>query len=101
MPKGIRDFCLGKDRAFLVGEAAGLISPSSLEGISYALNSAYELARILNSGINNPVWRIRVKSIPMRVKLLIKYVKTPFMYNPLLRKMVMKSGLSSIKVVGN
>jgi len=100
MPRGVRDFCVGRDNAFLIGEAAGLISPSSLEGISYALNSGYALAQILNSGCNNPVWKFRVKSIPIRLRLLLKYLKSPFMYNPFLRKIVMKSGIKSIKFIG-
>lgn len=99
MPRGLRSFCAGKDKAFLLGEAAGFISPSSLEGISYALNSAYTLASILNSGCANPAWKYRVKSLPTRIKLLLKYFKSPFMYNPLLRKLVMKSGLCSISVL--
>ena len=100
MPRGIRDFCVGKDRAFLIGEAAGFISPSSLEGISYAFNSAYELAKVLNSGDINPIWKISLKLMPMKIKLLLKYLKLPFMYHPFLRKLVMRSGLNSIDVAG-
>ena len=99
MPRGLRDFCVGEKNAFLIGEAAGFISPSSLEGISYALNSAYELAGILNSGRGNPAWKFRMKSIPMRIKLLLKYMKSPFMYNPILRKLIMKTGFNSIDVI--
>ena len=99
MPRGIRDFCVGRDGAFLIGEAAGFISPSSLEGISYALNSAYDLADILNKGADDPVWKFRVRSIPMRLKLLLKSLKRPFMYWPFLRWIVMKSGLKRIRVM--
>ena len=99
MPRGIRDFCVGAENVFLIGEAAGFISPSSLEGISYALNSSYQLARVLNAGSADPVWEYRVKSIPMRLKLLLKHMKTPFMYNPFLRKLIMKSGIGSIDVM--
>ena len=99
MPKGVHDFCVGKGGAFLIGEAAGFISPSSLEGISYAFNSAYELANVLNSGCENPDRRIRIKSIRMRIKLILKRIKSPFMYNSFLRKLVMKSGLNSIGVI--
>lgn len=99
MPRGIRDFCVGKDQMFLVGEAAGFISPTSLEGISYALNSAYELAKVLNSKSGNPVGKIRIRSIPMRIKLLFKYMKAPFMYNSFLRKLVMKTGIHSIDIL--
>lgn len=99
MPRRLRDFCVGKDHAFLIGEAAGFISPTSLEGISYALNSAYNLAGVLNSGCGHPVRKIRMKSIPMRIKLLIKFVKAPFMYNAFLRKLVMGTGVKSIDVI--
>ena len=98
MPRGLRDFFVGRDNVFLIGEAAGFISPSSLEGISYALNSADMLARILKTSSKNPVLAFRIKSIPMRIKLLLKYFKSPFMYNPFLRKLVMKSGVRSIRL---
>ncbi len=100
MPKKISDFCAGKDNAFLVGEAGGYISPSSLEGISYALNSAYELATILNTCEKKPASKYSIKSLPTSIKLMLKFLKTPFMYNPFLRKCIMKSGISSIKVMG-
>lgn len=99
MPQGLRSFCPGKGNAFLLGEAAGFISPSSLEGISYALNSAYELANILNAGCKNPAWTYRIKSLPIRIKLLLKYFKKPFMYNSFFRKCIMKSGIKSINVI--
>jgi Dehydrogenases (flavoproteins) len=99
MPRGLRDFCVGKEHAFLLGEAAGFISPTSLEGISYALNSAHELAKVLNSSCHNPARKIRMKSISIRMKLLLKYMKAPFMYNSFLRKIVMKTGINSIKVI--
>jgi flavin-dependent dehydrogenase len=98
MPRGPQDFCTGAGGAFLLGEAAGFISPSSLEGISYALNSAYDLAEILNAGDKNPARRYRIKTRGIRLKLLLKYLKLPFMYQPFLRKLVMKSGLQSIRV---
>jgi flavin-dependent dehydrogenase len=40
-PKSIREIECGKENIFLIGEAAGFISPSSLEGISYAMDSAF------------------------------------------------------------
>ena len=99
LPRSPRDFCLGGQGAFLVGEAAGLVSPSSLEGISYALNSAHKLAIILNSRRPNPNLAYRIKTLPIRLKLLGKLLKAPFMYWPFLRKWVMKSGLKTIRVV--
>ncbi|MCL2589611.1 MAG: hypothetical protein FWD67_01715, partial [Betaproteobacteria bacterium] len=91
-------FLRWKGQSLLIGEAAGFISPSSLEGISYALNSAYELAKVFNSGNINPIWKISLKLIPMKIKLLLKYLKLPFMYHPFLRKLIMKTGFNSINV---
>ena len=99
MPRGLRDFCVAGGRAFLIGEAAGLISPTSLEGISYALDSACRLAGILNAGRGNAALRFRLQSLPVRARLLLKYLKAPFMYHPLLRWLVMKTGLNSISVM--
>lgn len=97
-PKGVRKFCAARDNAFLIGEAAGFISPSSLEGISYAFESAYRLAEVLNARPSNPAKEYRVQSLPIRMKLMTKYLKRPFMYRPFLRRFAMKSGISSIKI---
>lgn len=89
----------GKDNSYLIGEAAGMISPSSLEGISYAMESGYILAKTLNKKLlnsNNEYFR---KTLKIRLKLRLKIFKRPFMYNKLLRKLVMKSGLQSIKIL--
>ena len=99
MPRSARDFCTGGRGAFLLGEAAGFISPSSLEGISYALNSACELADTLNCGRKDPNRAYTIKTLPIRIKLLLKKLKAPFMYWPLLRRYVMKSGMRTIRVV--
>jgi flavin-dependent dehydrogenase len=45
---------LGRDRHFLVGEAAGLAMPSSGEGITGALWSAKAAAEVLSSGAAEP-----------------------------------------------
>lgn len=100
-PKSPLDICSGRGGAFLIGEAAGLISPSSLEGISFAVNSARKLAETLNSGLENVNRRYARRLIPMRIKIMQKVMKTPFMYNPFLRRIVMKSGLSTIKITPN
>jgi flavin-dependent dehydrogenase len=105
-----------------VGEAAGFINPNSLEGISYALESAANLAgAILKSGGKNasrhnaqdtddrnpradetekiPLEAVhrayRRGSFRMALKLFAKSLKSPFMYNPFLRFLVMKSGVTS------
>ena len=92
----------GKNRAFLIGEAAGFISPSSFEGISYALYSSEMLADAFNSSnVNNAAkimrkYRNTTKKLSAKIKL--RCVKRPFMYNKHLRAAVMKSGLTSIKI---
>lgn len=98
-PSGFRDFCCGKDNAFLIGEAAGFISPSSLEGISSAINSARLLSEVLNSQIRNPNKRYKSKTFNIRMKIFLKLLKCPFMYNPFLRKLVLKSRLQSMDIV--
>ncbi|WP_312640528.1 FAD-binding protein [Hydrogenoanaerobacterium sp.] len=95
-PSKLDDFCCGYDNAFLIGEAAGFISPSSLEGISSAINTAYDLSKVLNAGTTNPCAAYRRKTLGLRIKLFCKVLKCPFMYFPPLRKLVMKSGLDSI-----
>ena len=89
-------FCLGENSIFLIGEAAGFISPSSLEGISSAVNSAVMLADSLRSDKENKHKAYKRKTLPLRLSLICKNLKCPFMYNPFLRKLVMRSGLMSI-----
>ncbi|MDE6726028.1 MAG: FAD-binding protein, partial [Ruminiclostridium sp.] len=49
-PKKMSDFVCGKDGVLLIGEAAGFISPSSLEGFSFDINSAVLLAECYLKG---------------------------------------------------
>jgi flavin-dependent dehydrogenase len=82
----------------LIGEAAGFISPSSLEGISSAIYSARDLSRVLNHPYGDPNRRYWNKTLKIRMKIALKLLKCPFMYNSFLRKLVLKSGLQSIKI---
>ena len=52
-PKNEKDVLPGNDRIFLIGESAGFVSPSTGEGISFALRSGYNCARALNEDFNN------------------------------------------------
>lgn len=90
----------GDDGAFLIGEAAGLISPSSFEGISYALLSAEALAAAMNHRAEKGsiLRRYRREVLPLKLKIWVRCVKRPFMYNKILRRLVMKSGLTAIKI---
>lgn len=113
-PKGPGSFCCGKDGAFLTGEAAGFISPSSLEGVSYAIESGYLLGECFGRAANKGGEGIagsggivgsdvaaayRAATRKIRLKLVLKHLKSPFMYQPLLRRLVMLSGLNSIAML--
>lgn len=93
-------FALYKDNVFAIGEAAGFISPSSLEGISYAMETARLLACAFNK--NNNAKKIasiyKHKTFSHKVKIMLKLLKCPFMYNQFLRNCVLKSGITSIKI---
>ena len=98
-PSSLQDFCCGREGIFLIGESAGFISPSSLEGISSAINSALDLSEVLNNGKGNLNRKYRSKTKHIRFKLFFKVLKCPFMYNSFLRKLVMKSRLQAIRIV--
>lgn len=97
-PKKLKHFLVGKDNAFLIGEAAGFISPSSLEGISSAITSAVALTNILNEDKGNLNRKYKRATKRLKHKLYLKNFKSLFMYRPFLRKLVMKSGIQSVKV---
>ncbi len=99
-PKKFRDFVTGKDGVYLIGEAAGLISASSFEGISSAIQSGSALANALleqksEKGIAR---QYRRKTRKLRIKLYLKTKKRWFMYTPLLRHWIMKTGFGSIRM---
>jgi flavin-dependent dehydrogenase len=95
--KGLMSTCTGKKGAYLIGESAGMISPSSLEGISYSMESSKILAEIFNEGINQIGYKYFIRTLGIRLKLLCKILKMPFMYNRFLRLLIMKSGIKAIK----
>ncbi|MDR0706053.1 MAG: FAD-binding protein [Planctomycetaceae bacterium] len=87
--------CLGSERVFLIGEAAGLISPSSAEGISPALTSAYYLAQTFGvNGFNSSAYHKNLRLL--RWQLWLKTAKIPVMFYPWLRKQVMLTGLTAL-----
>lgn len=84
----------GSDGAYLIGESAGFISPSSLEGFSWAFESARILADTINHG--GGARRYSARTRRLRLGVQVKLLKCPFMYRPALRAMVLKSGIKSI-----
>ncbi|MFA5658968.1 MAG: FAD-binding protein [Oscillospiraceae bacterium] len=97
-PKSRKDFICGGKGVFLTGEAAGFISPSSLEGISSAIISARCLSKAFNSG-ENPEKEYKRRTLRLRFKLWFKIIKCPFMYFPPLRFLMMKLGIMKISVL--
>jgi len=98
-PESSKQIFTGNGDIALVGEAAGWISPSSSEGISYALRSAINLSKSLNLGIEGFSQRYQRNSRELRSNIILKNLKSPVMYNSWLRKMVMNSGIESIKII--
>lgn len=98
-PAHVSQLCTGRDGALLIGEAAGFISPSSLEGVSWAMRSAMLLSKALRSA--DPQRAYDRACGALRRRMAVKLAKCPFMYDPALRRLVMKSGLQSIHVEEN
>lgn len=98
-PNSISSIITGNDYCALVGEAAGFVSPSSAEGISYALKSAYHLASALNEGLDNFQSRYSKSVSKLKLSLFGKNLKCPGMYNRFLRGMVMRSGLMATDIL--
>ena len=96
-PKSLKSFRCGADGIYLIGEAAGFISPSSLEGISSAFCSANALAEAFASG-KNVLREYERGTLSLRLRLSSKNLKCPFMYAPALRRLVLASGIASIDV---
>lgn len=97
-PVKLDQICTGKDKIALIGEAAGWISPSSAEGMSYSMRSALALAQSLGSGLDNFAGEYKKNTASLKRNILIKNLKSPFMYNSIIRKTVMKSGLLSMEI---
>lgn len=96
-PKFNGNFLISDNIAF-IGEAAGLISPSSSEGISYALKSGYFLAKLLNEkGIENGIRSYKMRMKKLNWSLNLKYIKSKLMYSPKIRNLIIRLGIFSTK----
>ena len=95
-PRPFGSVFAGKGKVYLVGEAAGLISPSSAEGISYAIRSAMLLGETLLSGGHLAQYDKSLRKLKLEISL--KSAKSPIMYGPFLRGLVFRSGALSIDV---
>lgn len=101
-PTSIRDVCTGHSGGFLVGEAAGLISASSLEGLSYAFDSARILSDLLNSEDDGSITPERLakryaqKCLSLACKVTSKVAKGQVLSLPPLRGVIEKTGIKTI-----
>ncbi len=99
-PRRFRDLFCGEENVLLVGEAAGFISASSFEGISSALISARKAAKAIAEHMEEPKKLIKAYkrlTFSLRIKLCTKMLKRKILFTPLLRYIIMKSGIQSIK----
>jgi len=97
-PLSSKDVFLGKGSVALVGEAAGLISPTSAEGISYAMLSGSELGKAILEDKENFLELYEKNAKYLKKNIDFKMLKYPAMYNKTLRKIVFKLGIGSIEV---
>ena len=97
-PSRLSQLCLGAQGVFLLGEAAGWISPSSLEGISWALKSGAALARCFSGPVDPAAAQrqYRRETAGLRMKLRQKLWKCPFLYTPALRQAILRSRIASL-----
>lgn len=97
-PRSTKEIFLGQDRIALIGEAAGWISPTSAEGLSYAFRSSLALAKSFQGNPENLISEYAKNTRDLRLNIQLKILKAPFMYNTFLRKAVMRSGLLSMEI---
>ena len=97
-PMSSKDVYLGEGSVALIGEAAGLISPTSAEGISYAMLSGSELGKAILEDKENflELYERNVKYLKKNIDSKMR--KYPAMYNQTLRKIIFKLGIGSIEV---
>jgi flavin-dependent dehydrogenase len=88
----------GSGNVLLAGEAAGFISPSSAEGFSYAFKSAIICAQTLSRSLQDAPERFKKNTRNLRTNLMMKNLKSHFIYNPTTRNLVMRLGLLSMHV---
>lgn len=81
----------------LLGEAAGATSPTSAEGFSYALDTSLKLYESLIHGLESAELRYDLSCDSIRRNIFLKNLKSPAMYSKNIRKLVMKSGIGSLK----
>ncbi len=87
-PKSTREIVLGQGRVMLAGEAAGLISPSSGDGISFALHSGHACAEAINADFDRAFLTYDKKCRPLVSMMRTKILKSRLLYTPLGRRLL-------------
>ena len=98
-PLNINQLSTGSKGVALIGEAAGFISPSSAEGLSYAFKTALMLSETLDKRQFRFEKLYRSRGRKLAVNILFKNLKSKFIFNPVLRKIIMKTGFNSLDVI--
>ncbi len=97
-PKHMSEVFIGTKLVHSIGEAAGLISPSSSEGISFALRSGRYLAEVVNNSYLNYRNEYAKSVSKLKKSMFIKEKKSRLMYGKTSRKLIIKMGVLSTKV---
>ncbi len=98
-PRRPSELVTASARVALVGEAAGFVSPSSAEGISFALESGADFAAALAAGgVAGAAERYRAATMPLRRKVLSKVLKGALLDQALVRGLALASGIGSVRV---
>lgn len=100
-PHSSKEVQLGNNNIALIGEAAGFISPTSAEGISYAMISADMLANALIENKENFLRIYERNTKALKKNIDRKMYKYPIMYHKVVRKMILNSGIGALKVQKN
>ncbi|MEI7884975.1 MAG: FAD-binding protein [Clostridia bacterium] len=97
-PQVWSDIALGKGRIALIGEAAGLISPSSAEGISFALRSGRLAALGCELSSKDIFAKYRKSCLGLRADIFSKWLKSIPMYTGVFRRAIFKTGVTAVKI---
>ena len=95
-PLHAKQLCPVAGPAVLIGEAAGWISPSSAEGLSYAFGSALAAADALGGARCDFARRYRRATRGIAHDIVLKNVKRRLIYTPSARRLAMRLGLGAL-----
>ena len=57
------------------------------------------MSAIIVDGIGKAYKKYKSKTLKIRLKVFTKIIKAKILYNPFLRKIIMKSGISNISII--